>query len=328
MAGGFMVPKTGAQGIAQKFSDIERQQAATRGANDFESAVIGADGITVKDGGAIRLLDGNGIVSTLLELGFLFQGDPLSGAAVQLSNGQILMWGDLYGNPDNYGRLMTDPGDVNVTRWFPPFSDGTGNENSITIQGRRPGQSGNLWAYSDGSMTLRVQDDAGTKIGSLNLAADVINLEANQLRPYGLDFTGGGTPLVMEVVGGAPVIKLSSSALKLKQDVETYDVDPELALQIRSVLFRDRSAVQEKGDDAPFIVGVIADELDELGLTYFVDYDEDGEVRGARYDRIWIALLSLAKHEHAERLALQERVDEQDTLIATLTARLDALEAQ
>ena len=285
---------------------------AMAGANNLESAVAtGPNGFTVYD--------------------------PDTGGRAQFFRGRIRFWDDYDTNPDQYGEILVDPGaGINYLRLFPPHSDGTGAENSITIQGRRDGAAGNVWVYTDGQLLLDADGlafitAATTTIsatGSLNLGGDVINLNATEIHPYGMPYTGGGTPIVMEVSGGAPVMKLSSSAAKFKQDIETYEVDPETVLAIRTVLFRDRSAVEERGDDAPQLVGVIADELHDLGLTHFVDYDEAGEVRGARYDRIWIALLSLAKHEHTKRLNLEAENAALKSTLADLTARLEALEAR
>lgn len=319
MAHGFMVPKGGAQGIAQEFSEIRRQQANTRGANNFESAVIGSGGMTVKSGGAVRLLDDNGVVSTLLELGFLFQADPLTGAAVQISNGQILMWGNLYGNPDNYGRLMTDPGDANLTRWFPPFSDGTGNENSITIQGRREGLPGNLWVYSDGSITLRVQDDDGTRIGGLNLAADRVDIDANKLGLYSLPTTSSGPNVHLGMVGGEWTAAYVTSSERYKQDIVDAPIDATAPLRWRPRWWRDRSEVAAIGDDADFHHGFIAEEIAEESPAC-VRYDDEGRPDSLRQMHMLAEVVALCQ-------AQQTQIDELARQNADLTARLEALEA-
>ncbi len=297
MAGGFMVPKTGAQGIAQEFSEIKRQQANTRGANDFESAVAGAGGLTVKGGGAIRLLDEQDRVSTLLELGFIFQADPQSGAAVQISNGQMLMWGNLYGNPENFGRLMTDPGDDNITRWFPPFSDGDGNQNSITIQGRRPGQAGQVWVYTDGRM----------------------NISAPALGLYELPTTSSGANLHLGMVGGEWTVAWVTSSERYKQDIVDAPIDPTAPLRWRPRWWRDRNEVEAIGDDADFHHGFIAEEIHEESPSC-VRLDDEGRPDSLRQMHMLAEVVALCQ-------AQQQQIDALTAENADLTTRLAALEA-
>ena len=244
--------------------------------------------------------------------------DPESGTRIQLARAFLQFVTD--SAPNAGSNLSSLEGEAILQAWA--RSGTIFGETALRLVGKGESTSGAAILRTDGDVFIQSSNpETGATTGSINLIASQVNIEADQICPYGMTYTGAGTPIVMEVVGGAPVMKLSSSAAKFKQDVETYEVDPETVLAIRTVLFRDRSAVEERGDDAPKIVGVIADELHDLGLTHFVDYDENGEVRGARYDRIWIALLSLAKHEHAARLDLEAKV-------ADLTARLEALEAK
>ena len=284
----------------QERADVIRDM---RGSNSAESIVVtGTEGFTTES--------------------------PSTSTRVRLANAALTFWHDVVNFPTQFGRLAMAAGERSFFL-YPPYAEGHRHANSLIISGRDEGTPGNAQLASDGYVRLQVKDADGDPTGSLIGIAETISLDASgdlildatRIMPYGLDTTGAGTPLVVDFPDGFPVLKLSSSALKFKQDVEDYDVDPEVALQIRTVLFRERAAVAERGDDAPQLVGVIADELHDLGLTHFVDYDQDGEVRGARYDRIWIALLSLAKHEHAKRLDLESKV-------ADLTARLEALEAK
>lgn len=281
------------QAFNDRLSRIEEALRAAASANGLESAVItGPEGLKAFD--------------------------PESGSRIQLARAFLQFVTD--SAPGAGGSLSSLNGDTTLQAWA--RSGTLFGETAVQLVGKSDTAPGLAVLRTDGDVSIVSSDpETGEKTGTVSLYASTVTLNADQIRPYGMGTTGGGTPIVMEVVAGAPVMKLSSSAAKFKQDVETYEVDPETVLAIRTVLFRDRSAVEERGDDAPQLVGVIADELDELGLTYFVDYDEAGEVRGARYDRIWIALLSLAKYEHAARVALEAKV-------ADLTARLEALEAK
>jgi hypothetical protein len=70
-------------------------------------------------------------------------------------------------------------------------------------------------------------------------------------------------------------------------------------LDLRPVTFRGLS--DEDGDGVA--LGVIAEETDDLGLTYLVDYDADGRPDAVQYDRIAVALIPHVR-------ALRDRIDQ------------------
>lgn len=111
-------------------------------------------------------------------------------------------------------------------------------------------------------------------------------------------------------------IKRSTSSRRYKVSIEDATVDLEKLRQLRVVRFQDRGEHEELGDDAPWYVGLIAEEVDELGLKEFVAYQrtEDGKLRpdSIQYDRIVVGLLQLAR--------------QQDDRLADMEARLVALE--
>lgn len=61
-------------------------------------------------------------------------------------------------------------------------------------------------------------------------------------------------------------------------------------------------------EDAPREVGFVAEELHDLGLADFVDYDEAGLPASIRYDRLTAALVPLLQQQQAQIAALAERV--------------------
>lgn len=69
-----------------------------------------------------------------------------------------------------------------------------------------------------------------------------------------------------------------------------------------------------KLDDAQPVVGLLAEDLDDAGLGFFVEYDRDGNPTGVDYPRLSIAALRLA----------QQAMDEVDELKVEV-ARLSAL---
>lgn len=103
------------------------------------------------------------------------------------------------------------------------------------------------------------------------------------------------------------------SSRRYKREIRDADVDPAAVLAMRGRTWRDKADVAEDPNTGRRYVGFIAEELDELGLTEFVDYDVDGLPQAIQYDRVSVALLALAQH--------------QQTQLDDLGARVTALEA-
>ena len=104
------------------------------------------------------------------------------------------------------------------------------------------------------------------------------------------------------------VIQRSTSSRKYKRDIEDAPEMPNV-LNIQPRTWRDKNAAP---DDERRYFGAIAEELDELGLGYFVSY-VGGEPEAIAYDRIALALIPYVR-------LLMETTD-------TLLDRVAALEA-
>lgn len=55
--------------------------------------------------------------------------------------------------------------------------------------------------------------------------------------------------------------------------------------------------------------GLIAEDLDALGLDWLVDYGEDGQPEGVRYDRIALALLPVIQRQEQRIAAIEAHLD-------------------
>lgn len=95
------------------------------------------------------------------------------------------------------------------------------------------------------------------------------------------------------------------SSIAFKRDVQTASVDPRAVLDVEVVRFRYKDAVDNMGDDAPVEIGVIAEQVAELGLPWLLDTDEAGVPVGVKYDRMALALLP-ALQSLARRVAALE----------------------
>jgi hypothetical protein len=126
-------------------------------------------------------------------------------------------------------------------------------------------------------------------------------------------FVGGGTTGAS--INNAGTIIRTTSSEKYKQDIEPLEVNYEdlLSLEPKRFRFKDEAAADE---NARYYAGFIAEEIAQTSLTDFVAYktNEDGtkEPDGVYYAELSTALLSALK--------------QQDTLIKSLTARVEALE--
>jgi hypothetical protein len=89
----------------------------------------------------------------------------------------------------------------------------------------------------------------------------------------------------------------STSSLKYKTDVRNYDKGLNELMQIRSVYYK---GISEKDGNKQF-AGFIAEEIDELGLTEFVQYAEDGTPDALNYQNM-VALLTKSIQELNDKL--------------------------
>jgi len=110
-------------------------------------------------------------------------------------------------------------------------------------------------------------------------------------------------------VGSDGSIVRSTSSLKYKKDVQDATHGLADVLKLRSVTYKGKS---ESNGDTVF-GGFIAEEIDALGLTEFVQYADDGSPDALAYGNM-VSLLAKA-------------IQEQQALITSLTARIAALES-
>lgn len=101
----------------------------------------------------------------------------------------------------------------------------------------------------------------------------------------------------------------STSSLRYKDEVRDLGVDTAAILALRP--HRYRSILEGDGDDD--FVGFIAEEAAELGLTEWVEYDDEGRPDAFRYPQWAVALQAVCR--------------EQQQTIEALTARIEALES-
>lgn len=74
------------------------------------------------------------------------------------------------------------------------------------------------------------------------------------------------------------------------------------------------------------VPGMVAEEVEEAGLTEFVEYGVDGEVEGLMYERLGVALIPVVGRLRDRVVELENEKDELADLLAALTSRVESLE--
>jgi ribosomal protein L18 len=106
------------------------------------------------------------------------------------------------------------------------------------------------------------------------------------------------------------IIRRSTSSLKYKKEIEDSIHGLTEVLLLRPVTYKGKS----EADNNKVVGGLIAEEVHKAGLTEFVQYADDGTPDALAYGNM-VSLCIKA-------------IQEQQALITTLTARIEALEAK
>lgn len=93
--------------------------------------------------------------------------------------------------------------------------------------------------------------------------------------------------------------------------VRLLDAEPKSFIYRPEIARRTRLRINDGIDYTPAReLGLIAEELEELGLDFFVYHNEEtGEPEGIEYSMLTVALLAIAREERAARIALEQRVE-------------------
>ena len=133
------------------------------------------------------------------------------------------------------------------------------------------------------------------------------------------DRTAGGAANI--TIDGSGYLYRSTSSIKYKRDVTNYDKGIAEVMQLRPVYYKSKVNDPDGNQINTQFAGLIAEELDEIGLDEFVVKDKDGEVEAIHYGNM-VALLTKAIQE------LKALNDTQAETINALTANLTALTAR
>ncbi|HDA7069116.1 TPA: hypothetical protein O5T09_001200 [Staphylococcus aureus] len=179
----------------------------------------------------------------------------------------------------------------------------------------------NLVKRRDGNSYVSIQsydllavgsDNAGDRVASNSIYKRTYSAPAN------LHITSAGT------------IGRATSAKKYKISIENQYINEDdqfshskeiLKLPIRTWFDKYESEIMAKelesgkklSDDTFKLsrhTGLIAEEVEELGFNEFVIYDDNGEIEGIAYDRLWVHLIPIIKNQQSKIEKLEELINE------------------
>ena len=130
----------------------------------------------------------------------------------------------------------------------------------------------------------------------------IINSSGLVYLPAVYNNTGGGSGTV--AISASGELYRATSSLKYKENVIDYNKGLAEVLQLRPVYYNVK-----REDDNNLYAGLIAEEIEELGLKEFVQYAEDGTPDSIYYPNM-IALLTKAIQEQQIQIQnLQEQIN-------------------
>jgi len=164
----------------------------------------------------------------------------------------------------------------------------------------------------------------------------------------------GGTGLVCDAATGR--IYLTSSSIRYKQNVKPLQ-DPERVLQLEAVTYNMKKGycncpdfkLNENGESVPndcdgcceSDVGAIAEQLANVGLEDFVNFEPDPDrpgkmrCRSIKYERLTVACIEVLKKQKYrmeflddENKALLDKITTQEVTITAMQSKLDWLESK
>jgi hypothetical protein len=101
------------------------------------------------------------------------------------------------------------------------------------------------------------------------------------------------------------VLGIGSSSERFKENIVDADVDVDSALKIR---VRNFNYKPDFDSDNSVQIGVIAEELVELGFDEFVYFDDEGNADGVAYEKLALALIPVVQSQAARLDAVEARL--------------------
>jgi len=154
-----------------------------------------------------------------------------------------------------------------------------------------------------GGFAILLQSNGNASVGGTLNVSNGFGLTGNVFAPTTYNQTNTGRAMFVAADG---LYGIGASSIRFKENVVDADIDTEAVLNIQVRKFNYKKSFD---DDETQDVGVIAEELEALGLTDFIYYDAEGIPDGVAYEKLALLLIPVVKGQ-AERLdSLEARLD-------------------
>lgn len=98
---------------------------------------------------------------------------------------------------------------------------------------------------------------------------------------------------------------IGASSRRFKENIVDADIDTSAVLKLAVRKFNYKKSFDET---MPEDIGVIAEELEELGLTDFIYFDDEGIPDGVAYEKLALALIPVIQEQQARLDSLEARM--------------------
>lgn len=112
------------------------------------------------------------------------------------------------------------------------------------------------------------------------------------------------------LISSALTLGTSTSSARWKEDIAPLDYDTADILKMNPIFFRYKEDHLEPGSDRPLEVGLIAEDLAELGFEEVIFRGKDGQPDGIAYERLAVLLLKVCQDQQKQIDALAARLDQ------------------
>ena len=113
------------------------------------------------------------------------------------------------------------------------------------------------------------------------------------------------------------IMFMIGSASKYKSDIQLLENEVEYSkriLELHPKSWIDKGE-QERADVRGRYYGVIAEEVEALGLSDYTTKNEDGELESVQYDRLWTLLLPVVREQESEIKNLKQELADLKVLL-------------
>lgn len=185
-----------------------------------------------------------------------------------------------------------------------------GAERGVVISGGKATSYNRYWSASPSIMVGATS--TSTHSGGMN--GPNIIMDCNYLYNFSTWVQTSSHAANVYVADDGAIVR-ASSASKYKTNIErSFDTGMgERILEIPTAHWFDKAEVRKKtldpqAPDPRRYFGMIADDLDDAGLTELVEYDEKGEVEGIMYDRVALTIIPIVRNYRDRITELENKV--------------------